>query len=75
MNDDSVNVWAKLNGSLPEMGTFSICTWVKFTYERIFNQLWSYCNNLETSSGLMMACSTLSMNFSWKPYLFLILIF
>ena len=33
MNDDSVLVWAKLKNELPELVTFSICTWVKFTYE------------------------------------------
>ena len=33
MNDDSDNVWAKLATPLPELNTFSICTWVKFTYE------------------------------------------
>ena len=37
MNDDSVLVWAKLKNELPELVTFSICTWVKFTYEvRLF---------------------------------------
>jgi hypothetical protein len=41
MNDDSVLVWAKLKNELPELVTFSICTWVKFTYEvrlHTFNQ-------------------------------------
>jgi hypothetical protein len=33
MNDDSINVYAKLNSELPEMTTFSICSWVKFTFE------------------------------------------
>ena len=33
MNDDSVNVWAKSQFDFPELTTFTICTWVKFTYE------------------------------------------
>ncbi len=33
MNDESVKVWAKSKTVLPELTTFSICTWVKFTYE------------------------------------------
>ena len=35
MNDDSVNVWATLKTDLPELVSFSICSWVKFTYEVI----------------------------------------
>ena len=59
MNDNSDNVWAKLKTSLPELSTFSICTWVKFTYERIYNQIWSYCNDLPTSEGTLLVCSSL----------------
>ena len=33
MNDNSDTVWAKLTKPLPELNTFSICTWIKFTYE------------------------------------------
>jgi hypothetical protein len=33
MNNDSINVYAKLNTEMPEMTTFSICSWVKFTFE------------------------------------------
>ena len=57
MNDDSDSVWAKLNTKLPELSTFSICTWVKFTYERIYNQIWSYCN--EQGTGKLLVCSSL----------------
>ena len=57
MNDDSDNVWAKLNTDLPELSTFSICTWVKFTYERIYNQIWSYFN--EYGQGKLLVCSSL----------------
>ena len=33
MNDDSVDVWAQTKLAFPELTTFSICTWVKFSYE------------------------------------------
>ena len=33
MNDNSVETWARLKTPLPELTTFSICSWVKFTYE------------------------------------------
>ncbi len=33
MSDDSVNIWARLEDTIPELTTFSICTWVKFTFE------------------------------------------
>ena len=33
MNDDSVDVWAQAKMKFPDLTTFSICTWVKFTYE------------------------------------------
>ena len=39
MNDDSVDVWAKVTDPMPELSTFSICTWVKFTYEVIFKKV------------------------------------
>ena len=60
MNDDSINVWAKYNNKLPELTTFSICTWIKFTYERIYNQLWSYCNNVQSKDDINLVCSSLS---------------
>ena len=38
MNDDSVKVWAKAQINFPELTTFTVCTWVKFTYEvRTYN--------------------------------------
>ena len=43
MNDNSVNVWAKTKIDFPELTTFTICTWVKFTYEvYIFNFSWYF---------------------------------
>merc|ERR1712223_1964118 len=62
MNDNSVNVWAKTKIDFPELTTFTICTWVKFTYERIFNQLWSYCVELSSNDGdTDLVCSSLSL--------------
>ena len=60
MNDDSVEVWARYQDKLPELTTFSICTWIKFTYERIYNQLWSYCNNVQSKEDINLVCSSLS---------------
>ena len=38
MNDDSVKVWAKAQINFPELTTFTVCSWVKFTYEvRTYN--------------------------------------
>ena len=33
MDDDSVNVFAKLKMPMPELLTFTICTWVKSHFE------------------------------------------
>ena len=33
MNDESVDVWAKSKFDFPELTSFTICTWVKFSYE------------------------------------------
>ena len=33
MNDESVKVWAKSKFDFPELKSFTICTWVKFTFE------------------------------------------
>ena len=35
MNDNSVNVYAQAKMKFSDLTTFSICTWVKFTYEVI----------------------------------------
>ena len=79
MNDNSVNVYAQAKMKFSDLTTFSICTWVKFTYEviyycpcsvsrnhskkflqRIYNQLWSYCSEVETSDGEKdLVCSSL----------------
>ena len=36
MNDNSVNVYAQAKMKFSDLTTFSICTWVKFTYEVIY---------------------------------------
>ena len=33
MNDESVDVWAKSNFNFPELTSFTICTWVRFSFE------------------------------------------
>ena len=43
MNDNSVNVWAKTKIDFPELTTFTICTWVKFTYEVIIFDWYFSC--------------------------------
>ena len=33
MDDDSVNVYAKLKMAMPTLERFTVCTWVKFHFE------------------------------------------
>ena len=42
MNDESVKVWAKSKFDFPELESFTICTWVKFTFEVKNNTTYNY---------------------------------
>ena len=72
MNDDSDNVWAKLVTPLPELTTFSICTWVKFTYEvehflvfcmpaGCITFSFSFCRESTINFGLIVICCHLAL--------------
>ena len=63
MDDSSVNVYAKLKTEMPQLIRFTVCTWVKFHFERTFMTVWSYCAMVPIEEGskvTTMKCSQLN---------------
>ena len=62
MDDNSVNVYAKLSVPMPALTRFTVCTWIKFHFERTFMTAWSYCVDVpvsESSTATAVKCSQL----------------